>query len=58
MYELFQNHPNPFNPSTTIEFSLPKAEFVKLKVYNILGKEVTTLLSKKLNQGDHTFKLD
>jgi hypothetical protein len=58
VYELFQNYPNPFNPSTTIEFSLPKSEYVELKVYNILGKEVATLVSNKLNQGNHTYQFD
>jgi predicted GH43/DUF377 family glycosyl hydrolase len=57
-FELFQNYPNPFNPSTTIEFTLPKSEFVELKVFNILGKEVSTMISKKLNQGNHTFTFD
>jgi flagellar hook assembly protein FlgD len=55
---LYQNYPNPFNPSTTIEFTLPQSESVELKVYNILGKEVTTLVSKKLNQGNHTYTFD
>jgi len=55
---LSQNYPNPFNPSTSIEFALPKSEFVELKVYNILGKEVSTLVSKKLNQGNHTYTFD
>jgi len=55
---LNQNYPNPFNPSTTIEFTLPKSEFVELKVYNILGKKVSTLVSKKLNQGNHTYTFD
>ncbi len=55
---LHQNYPNPFNPSTTIEFSLPKSEFVELKVFNILGKEVTTLVSNKLNQGIHTYTFE
>jgi hypothetical protein len=58
IFELSQNYPNPFNPSTTIEFSLPKSEFVELKVYNILGKEVTTLVSNKLNQGNHSYTFD
>ena len=57
-YQLFQNHPNPFNPSTTIEFTLPKSEFTTLKVYNILGKEVSTLVSTKLQQGNHTYTFD
>ena len=55
---LFQNYPNPFNPSTTIEFTLPKSEFVELKVYNILGKEISTIVAKKLNQGNYTYTLD
>ncbi len=58
IYKLSQNYPNPFNPSTTIEFSLPKSEFVELKVFNILGKEVASLVSKKLNQGNHTYQFD
>lgn len=53
-----QNYPNPFNPSTTIEFTLPKSEFVELKVFNILGSEVSTLVSKKLDQGNHTYTFD
>ena len=57
-YQLFQNYPNPFNPSTTINFTLPKSEFAELKVYDILGREITTLVSKKLNQGNHTYAFD
>jgi hypothetical protein len=57
-FKLVQNYPNPFNPSTTMEFTLPKSDFVELKVYNILGKEVSTLVSKKLNQGSHTYTFD
>jgi len=57
-FALFQNYPNPFNPSTTIEFNIPKSEFVELKVYNILGKEVSTLVSNKLNQGNYTYTFD
>jgi len=57
-FALKQNHPNPFNPITTIEFTLPESEFVELKVYNVLGKEVSTLVSKKMNQGIYTCTFD
>jgi len=57
-YQLNQNYPNPFNPCTTIEFNLPKSEFTTLKVYNILGKEVSSIVSKKLNQGNHTYQFE
>ncbi len=51
--KLYQNYPNPFNPSTTIKFSLPKSVFVSLKVFNLLGKEVNTLISKYHHAGDY-----
>jgi predicted GH43/DUF377 family glycosyl hydrolase len=57
-YSLSQNYPNPFNPSTTIEFTLPKSEFVDLKVYNILGKEISTLVTNQLNHGNHIYTFD
>jgi len=57
-YTLSHNYPNPFNPSTTIEFILPKSEFVELRVFNILGREVKTLLSKNSNPGHHTCQFD
>jgi len=47
-YELFQNYPNPFNPTTTIEFNLGYLSFVTLKVYNILGQEVATVLDNEI----------
>jgi len=52
---LFQNYPNPFNPSTTIQFQIPNSQFTSLKIYDILGKEVSTLVSEKLNPGNHTY---
>jgi hypothetical protein len=55
---LKQNYPNPFNPITTIEFSIPKAEFVTLKIYNLLGQEKITLVSDKLTSGNYTYSWD
>jgi len=52
---LHQNFPNPFNPSTTIEFSIPKSGIVTLKIYNLLGQEVITLVSDKLTAGDYNY---
>jgi hypothetical protein len=57
-FQLQQNYPNPFNPFTTIKFQIPNSEFTTLKVYNILGKKVSTLVSKRLNQGKHTYTFD
>ena len=52
-YCLYQNYPNPFNPSTKIMFDLPKNSFVKLTVFDILGKEVVTLVNERLNAGSY-----
>jgi hypothetical protein len=55
---LSQNYPNPFNPTTTIEFNLPKSSEVTLKVFNILGEEVTTLVSNRLSTGTYSYDWD
>ena len=55
---LHQNYPNPFNPTTTIEFSIPQTEFVTVKVYNIVGHEVTTLINDELSTGNHSIQWD
>ena len=57
-YELAQNYPNPFNPSTTIQFALPKAGVVSLKIYNILGEEVTELINREMNAGFQKINFD
>ncbi|MCW8810009.1 MAG: DUF4397 domain-containing protein [Ignavibacteriaceae bacterium] len=57
-YLLEQNYPNPFNPSTTINFSIPYSEFVTLKVYNILGSEVASLVNENLAAGAYRFNFD
>jgi hypothetical protein len=53
-YVLGQNYPNPFNPATTISFGVPTQSFVSLKVFDTLGKEVSTLLSKQLSAGTYS----
>jgi hypothetical protein len=52
-YTLKQNYPNPFNPSTTISFSIPKAEYVTLEIYDMLGQKIETLIAKELNRGHY-----
>jgi hypothetical protein len=52
-YKLFQNYPNPFNPTTTINFSVPKPGFVKIKVYDLLGREVSTLVNEDKPAGNY-----
>ena len=53
-YALFQNYPNPFNPSTQITFDVPTSEFVMLRVYNLLGQDVQTLINKSMAPGRYT----
>jgi hypothetical protein len=52
-YTLSQNYPNPFNPSTIISYTIPKSQFVTLKVYNLLGQLITTLVNKQQNAGTY-----
>ena len=53
-FSLGQNYPNPFNPATTISFSLPSKSLVSLKVFDALGREVSTLLADELPAGTYT----
>ncbi len=57
-YGLKQNYPNPFNPTTNINFSIPEQQFVKLKVYNVIGQEVATLANEVMNQGNYSLTFD
>lgn len=57
-YSLSQNYPNPFNPSTSISFTLAKSTFVTLKIFNILGNEITTLANQVMPSGKHEIKFD
>ncbi|MGD0337799.1 MAG: T9SS type A sorting domain-containing protein [Bacteroidota bacterium] len=53
-FTLEDNYPNPFNPNTTIQFSLPKATYVTLNIYDNLGQEVAKLVSQQMNAGTYT----
>lgn len=57
-YELSQNYPNPFNPTTTIKFSVPVEGMVSLKVYNVVGEEVETLLDAYKGAGSYEVSFD
>ena len=58
VYELSQNYPNPFNPSTVIKFSIPKSGMVSLKIFNILGQEVSTLVNEIKPVGSYEISFD
>jgi|GEM_PF-2246054 len=57
-FSLNQNYPNPFNPNTKINFTIPKTEAVYLKVYDLLGREVKSLVSETLTQGEYQVDFD
>jgi uncharacterized protein (TIGR03790 family) len=57
-FELYQNYPNPFNPTTTIKYDIIKAQDVKLSVYDILGREVATLVNTQQQAGSYEVKFD
>lgn len=57
-YNLAQNYPNPFNPATTIRYSLPEKGHVKLSLFNVLGKEVLTLIDEEKPAGAYSFKMN
>lgn len=57
-FELYQNYPNPFNPITNISYTIPRKEFVSLIVYDLLGREISNLVSEKQNAGNYHIKFD
>ena len=57
-YKLFQNYPNPFNPETTIKFKIPKTSFVTIKIYNVIGELIRTLVNTQKQPGIYSVKWD
>jgi len=57
-FKLEQNYPNPFNPTTNLEFRISDGGFVSLKVYDVLGNEITTLINNELSSGIHKVEFD
>ena len=57
-FALKQNYPNPFNPVTNISYSIEKSSNVTLKLYDVRGGLVQTLLNKRINAGNHDYTLD
>jgi len=57
-FHLFQNHPNPFNPVTTINYQLPITNYVELSIYNVLGQKVVNLISEKQKTGHYQVEWD
>lgn len=58
VFKLYNNYPNPFNPATLIKYDLPKNTYVKLTVYDILGKVVTGLVNQQMNAGRYEVEWD
>ena len=57
-FQLFQNYPNPFNPTTTIRYQLPQGRKVRLSLFDVLGRELKTLVDRYQPAGDYTVQLD
>ena len=57
-FDLSQNYPNPFNPTTKIEYSLPSKEYVILKIYDIMGNEISVLVNEQKEAGKYQTNFD
>ncbi len=57
-FELHQNHPNPFNPTTNISFDLPESGHVSIRVYDVLGRQVANVANRNFQAGSHTLTFD
>jgi hypothetical protein len=57
-FALYQNFPNPFNPTTIINYSIPKSSFVTIKIYDALGREVNTLVDEEKSVGNYSVKFE
>ena len=57
-FALSQNYPNPFNPTTSISFSIPQSSFVTLKVYDVIGNEIVSLVNEQKDAGNYKFNFD
>jgi hypothetical protein len=58
LLSLSQNYPNPFNPVTKINFAIPKTGFVTLKIYDILGREMRTLVNESVKAGNYSVEFN
>ncbi len=57
-FSLFQNYPNPFNPTTSIEFKVPSSEYVSLKIYDVIGNEIASLVNEEKEAGNYKVTFD
>jgi hypothetical protein len=55
---LFQNYPNPFNPTTIIRFEIPRESIVTIKLYDLLGREIKTLVNEEKTAGSYSYIFD